>query len=187
LITLSASETTQGSAPAISEMYTRFIDNKNPKRQMPRGLTQNDLNYLDTASTLFYLPNSLYSAGQAAKSDGAAAKKDMVTERDRGTTIILGDSGGFQIQMGSIKFKGDETRNRMMKWMEANCDWSMILDFPTGGINMGTIDPHYDRLTAPATPELPDSWQCRAFAGSDGRKWSDQILQYLFASDADQQ
>jgi hypothetical protein len=148
--------------PAISEMYTRFIDNKNPKRPMPRGLTQNDLNYLDTASTLFYLPNSLYSAGQAAKSDGAAAKKDMVTERDRGTTIILGDSGGFQIQMGSIKFKGDETRNRMMKWMEANCDWSMILDFPTGGINMGTIDPHYDRLTAPATPELPDSGNAEA-------------------------
>lgn len=143
--------------PAISEMYTRFIDNKNPKRQMPAGITQADLNYLDPATNLFYLPNSLYSAGQAAKSDGAAAKKDMVTERDRDSTIILGDSGGFQIQMGSIKFKGDETRNRMMKWMEANCDWSMILDFPTGGIDMGTIDPHYDRLTADATPGLPDS------------------------------
>lgn len=143
--------------PAISEMYTRFIDNKNPKRPMPGGLSQQDLDYLSANGALFYLPNSLYSAGQAAKSDGSAAKKDMVTERDRETTIILGDSGGFQIQTGAIKFKGDETRNRMMKWMERNCDWSMILDFPTGGINMGTIQPHYERLVGPADSGLPDS------------------------------
>lgn len=134
--------------PAISEMYDRYIHNKNPKRRMPAGMIQQDLDYLDSNSPLFYLPNSLYSAGQAAKSDGAADKGGMVTDRDRVSTIILGDSGGFQIQMGSIKFKGDETRNRMMKWMERNCDWSMILDFPTGGINMGTIQRHYERLVS---------------------------------------
>lgn len=134
--------------PAVSEMYTRFVVNPNPKRVSP--IPQSDLDFFNPASNLWYLPCSLYSAGQAAKSDGAAKRKDMITRRDRATTptTVLGDSGGFQIQQGSIKFKGDVTRERMMRWLETNCDWSMILDFPTGGINMGTIDQHTARLRA---------------------------------------
>jgi hypothetical protein len=69
----------------------------------------------------------------------------------------LGDSGGFQIQTGAIKFEGDKTRERMMRWMEANCDWSMILDFPTGGIQIGNIDQHLKRLESPLDPEIVDS------------------------------
>lgn len=141
--------------PAISEMYTRYVVNENPKREPP--VTRPELDFLNPNTGLFYLPCSLYSAGQAAKSAGGAHKTDMVTGRDKSHTTILGDSGGFQIQTGAIKFKGDETRNRMMKWMEENCDWSMILDFPTGGIGMGTIDQHYQRLTADLSPDLPDS------------------------------
>jgi hypothetical protein len=134
--------------PAISEMYTRFVTNTSPKRPCP--VPQQDLDFLDPNSNLFHISSALYSAGQAAKSDGAAGKICMVTGRNRSNTTVLGDSGGFQIQTGAIKFKGDETRNRMMKWMEANCDWSMILDFPTGGINMGTITPHTLRLKSEA-------------------------------------
>lgn len=141
--------------PAISEMYTRYVVNENPKREPP--VSRAALNFLDKETGLFYLPCSLYSAGQAAKSASGAHRTDMVTGRDKGPTTILGDSGGFQIQTGAIKFKGDPTRDRMMKWMEKNCDWSMILDFPTGGIGMGTIDCHYDRLTAPLNPDIPDS------------------------------
>lgn len=130
--------------PAVSEMYTRHVVSSDPKRIPP--VSQEELDFLNPETGLFYLPCSLYSAGQAAKSAGGNHKKDMVTGRDKSHTTILGDSGGFQIQTGAIPFKGDETRNRMMKWMEENCDWSMILDFPTGGIEMGTIDRHYDRL-----------------------------------------
>lgn len=132
--------------PAVSEMYTRFVVNPNPKRVSP--VPQSDLDFLNPSTNLWYLPCSLYSAGQAAKSAGAAKRKDMITGRTNPDTTILGDSGGFQIQQGSIKFKGDETRERMMRWLETNCDWSMILDFPTGGINMGTIDAHKNRLIA---------------------------------------
>lgn len=146
--------------PAISEMYTRYVVNENPKREPP--VSREALNFLDKNTGLFYLPCSLYSAGQAAKSASGAHRTDMVTGRDKAPTTILGDSGGFQIQTGAIKFKGDETRDRMMKWMEKNCDWSMILDFPTGGIAMGTIDSHMDRLTAPYDPELPDSGNAAA-------------------------
>lgn len=132
--------------PAVSEMYTRFVVNDNPKREGP--ILRSDLDFFNPDTSLWYLPCSLYSAGQAAKSEGAAKRKDMITGRINKNTTILGDSGGFQIQQGSIKFKGDVTRERMMRWLEENCDWSMILDFPTGGINMGTIDAHYNRLVA---------------------------------------
>jgi hypothetical protein len=132
--------------PAVSEMYTRFVVNPNPKRNSP--IPQSDLDFFNKKSNLWYLPCALYSAGQAAKSEGAAKRKDMITGRANKSTTVLGDSGGFQIQQGSIKFKGDTTRERMMRWLEANCDWSMILDFPTGGINMGTIDQHTTRLRA---------------------------------------
>jgi len=131
--------------PATSEMYTRFVVSPKPKRVGP--IAQSDLDFFNPSTNLWYLPCALYSAGQAAKSEGAAHRKDMITGRaDVKNTTVLGDSGGFQIQQGSIKFKGDVTRERMMRWLEVNCDWSMILDFPTGGINMGTIDAHYDRL-----------------------------------------
>lgn len=132
--------------PATSEMYTRFVVNQKPKRPCP--IPQSDLDFMNPNTSLWYLPCALYSAGQAAKSDGAAHRKDMITGRTNPDTTILGDSGGFQIQQGSIKFKGDTTRERMMRWLENNCEWSMILDFPTGGIDMGTIDPHYHRLLA---------------------------------------
>ena len=130
--------------PAVSEMYVRYINAENPKREPP--IPREELNFFNPNSSLFYLPCSLYSAGQAAKSASMVHRKDMVTGRDRANTVVLGDSGGFQIQTGAIKFEGDKTRERMMRWMEANCDWSMVLDFPTGGIQMGTIDQHMKRL-----------------------------------------
>jgi hypothetical protein len=130
--------------PAISEMYTRYIVSQNPKRYPP--VTQAELDFLNPDTGMFFLPCSLYSAGQAAKGSGKNESKDMVTGRRKDITTILGDSGGFQIQTGAIKFEGDKTRNRMMRWLEENCDWSMILDFPTGGIQIGNIDQHLKRL-----------------------------------------
>jgi hypothetical protein len=68
--------------------------------------------------------------------------------RDRSSTIILGDSGGFQVQGNSIEFRGATTTRRMMRWLERTADWSMILDFPTGGISLGNMKPHSERLIA---------------------------------------
>ena len=130
--------------PAVSEMFARFVSNKNPKRPSP--VSQHDLDFLQPTSNIYYIPYALYSAGQAAKSQGASHRKDMITGRNRQHSVILGDSGGYQIQTNAIKFKGDETRERMMRWLENNCNWSMILDFPTGGINMGNVDQHTTRL-----------------------------------------
>jgi hypothetical protein len=127
-------------------MYVRYVNAENPKREPP--IPRSDLNFFDSNTNLFYLNSALYSAGQAAKGNAVTHRKDMVTGRDRtpGMFTVLGDSGGFQIQTGAIKFEGDKTREKMMRWMEANCDWSMVLDFPTGGIGLGNIDRHLERL-----------------------------------------
>jgi hypothetical protein len=133
--------------PSVSEMYSRCLANKNPKRPLP--VPAEDLNFLNPNSNIFFIPYALYSAGQAAKSETASLKRDcMFALRDKERTTVIGDSGGYQIQTRAIRWQGDKTREIMMRWLEGMTDWSMILDFPTGGINLGSVDPHVERLRA---------------------------------------
>ena len=130
--------------PAISEMYTAYMVD-DATRPLPGPYTKEDLNFLDPNNRLMYLPWGLYSAGQAAKNDKFAQNQDMVTARDRNwPTSIVGDSGGFQIETGTIKWEGNKTKERMLRWLEANCDWSMILDFPTGSLTRRGHDTYYE-------------------------------------------
>jgi len=130
--------------PAISEMYSRYVSDPNPRRVPPAPLIKEDLNFLNPNSKLYFIRNCLYSAGQVAKTDKAALFKDMVTLRDPAwRTNLIGDSGGFQIETGAIKWEGIKTQKRILKWLEDNCDWSMILDFPTGSISRRGIDTYY--------------------------------------------
>jgi hypothetical protein len=132
--------------PALSSTYVRFVeDNKNT------GLfpfKPKDLNFLDPNSQLFHYPWALYSAGQAAATPKSAKQQTWVSKSKRHpNTFVVGDSGGFQIQEDkAIKFEGTATLDRMLRWMEKTSDYSMILDFPTGGIGMGTIRQHVHRL-----------------------------------------
>lgn len=128
--------------PAISSMYADALTAKSP-RALPVSLA--DLDFLSSQGGLFHLEAALYSAGQAAKTDALAKKKSFVTERDAGC-VIIGDSGGYQIQTGKIPWQGDLTRKRLLRWMEANCDWSMILDVPTGSIGTKSIAAHRARI-----------------------------------------
>lgn len=130
--------------PAISEMYTAYMVDDTARS--PSGeFTKEDLNFLNPENRLMYLPWGLYSAGQAAKNDKSAATQDMVTGRNRSwPTTIVGDSGGFQIETGTIKWEGEKTTERMLRWLESNCDWSMILDFPTGSLDRRGHDTYYE-------------------------------------------
>ncbi|MEP1208428.1 MAG: hypothetical protein ABJM29_10570 [Rhizobiaceae bacterium] len=135
-------------APALSETYVRFVEaGKFNKANVPFLAT--DLNFLDPDCGLFHYPWALYSAGQAADTAGQAAKTDWVSRSQRATgTHVVGDSGGFQIQQNTIKFRGASTLNRMLRWMEKTSDYSMILDVPTGGIGMGNARKYVGQLDA---------------------------------------
>ena len=132
--------------PAISETFARFAHRGAFARTLP--FAASDLNFLDPASAAFFYPFALYSAGQAAPTGDKEPPPCMVSERDRSETLVLGDSGGFQIQTGSIKFDRSNTPLKMLRWLEGIADWSMVLDFPTGGINSGQMTSHAADLTA---------------------------------------
>ncbi|MBP2534866.1 hypothetical protein [Agrobacterium tumefaciens] len=136
--------------PSITAEFAKIGHSQHLKRTY--AFHERDLNFLDPNSSLFHYPYALYSAGQAAKNDSAAKHTSSVSTRDKGKTTIIGDSGGFQIQQGTIEFAGDETCERMLRWLEGHADFSMSLDFPTGGISPGNVAAHVARLIAAGHP-----------------------------------
>lgn len=94
--------------PATSGFYSTFIGKQrygnyvDPAR-IPPSLTNGveSLNYLEPDKGAFYYDHCLYSAGHAnldlSKPDES---EDMFRNRDRSTSWVLGDSGGFQIGKG---------------------------------------------------------------------------------------
>jgi hypothetical protein len=96
--------------PAISGFYATYIGKQrdpvngpyvDPKTRMPAGIKDMEMmNWLNSTKGLFPYKWSLYSGGHAnldlTKQDWS---EDMVRNREPGT-LMLGDSGGFQIAKG---------------------------------------------------------------------------------------
>ena len=132
--------------PAMSPAVVQAIDG--PTRTIWGGITNEDLQFTRPNGKLFFYPWCLYSAGQAAKTVAMAKKSNWLTQAKADPNVtILGDSGGFQVQQGTIKFD-QHTTGRMLSWMERVATHSMTLDFPTGGISLGSLVPHIRRLEA---------------------------------------
>ena len=132
--------------PAISGFYATFIGKQRtdpnyvePAR-MPVGLDMEMMNWLNDQKGLFPYRWSLYSGGHAnldlTKPDPS---EDMVRNRDP-NTLILGDSGGFQIakglwegdwKAGSGCPKAQKKRDAVLKWLDGVANYGMILDIPT--------------------------------------------------------
>lgn len=136
--------------PAISGFYTQQLsklnDDENYFGADRLGPTfengHHGLNFLDPEKGYYHYKWGLYSAGHA-KLDIQKSKKmeQMVQNRDRSSSIIIGDSGGFQIGKARGDFKnvnwddfggagGDEVRSKILNWLEETADWSMTLDVP---------------------------------------------------------
>lgn len=135
--------------PAISGFYATFIGKQrdpndgpyvDPAR-FPQGMKDmEELNWLNSQKSLFPYRWSLYSGGHANldlnKQDWS---EDMVRNRDP-NTLILGDSGGFQIakglwegdwKAGSGCPRAQKKRDAVLKWLDGIADYGMILDIPT--------------------------------------------------------
>lgn len=110
----------------------------------------NELCFYRRDSGSFFYGAGLYSIGHANMDvKKAEISEKMIYERDK-DVIILGDSGGYQISTGVIKGmdwenmdpknniwgtpKTDKLRLKILRWLEHTADYSMILDYPTGGI-----------------------------------------------------
>tara|TARA_B100000902_G_scaffold399847_1_gene472971 strand:- start:858 stop:2399 length:1542 start_codon:yes stop_codon:yes gene_type:complete len=133
--------------PAISGFYVTQLQKMqaNPDEwRCPEGFEKGTqgMNFLDPENSYYHYPWGLYSGGHAhldpVKSD---EREPMVQKRDRSKTMILGDSGGFQLATGVIKMDWSNAKdpndpartefcNKILTWLEHTADWSMTLDVP---------------------------------------------------------
>jgi hypothetical protein len=134
--------------PAISSFYVKQLDKitgaDKQDYRVPAGfeLGNEGMNFLDNPS-YFYYPWGLYSAGHAQLDLNKCDRDEpMVQNRDKTKTLILGDSGGFQVATGVIKMDwsnatdpNDPARlaicEQILRWLEHSADWSMTFDVPS--------------------------------------------------------
>jgi hypothetical protein len=131
--------------PAISSFYANYVgrqrtENYIDSARMPKGIPDMEqLNWLNPQKGLFPYRYSLYSAGHADLDlTKFVAKEDMVRNRDP-NTIMLADSGGFQIAKGvwpgrwaDPKDKAAEKkREAVLKWQMGIATHGMTMDIPT--------------------------------------------------------
>ena len=98
--------------PAVSTFYNNYISKQRVSEyvepdRLPRSFNKNmeSLNFLDPKQGKFYYKYALYSAGHAQLDMKKTHVDDaMIQQRDRQNTMVLGDSGGFQIGKGVLKF-----------------------------------------------------------------------------------
>jgi hypothetical protein len=132
--------------PATSGFYSTFIGKQrysnyvDPAR-IPKSFTNGieGLNYLEPEKGMFYYDHCLYSAGHANLDlNKVDESEDMFRNRDRTTSWVLGDSGGFQIGKGVWPAdwkdpncpKAQKKRAQVLAWMDALMDYGMCLDIP---------------------------------------------------------
>jgi len=137
--------------PALSGFYATYVGKQRypdpvkgpyvPDNRIPSNFQNNveSLNYLNAKEGAFTYKWTLYSAGHADLDvNKHVPKEDMIRNRDRENTWLLGDSGGFQIGKGVWEGdwkdpncpKAQKKRDGVLRWMDAYMDYGMILDIP---------------------------------------------------------
>ena len=133
--------------PAISSFYSTYVAKQRlekfvPDDRIPKGFDRGieGMNFLNPEEGYFTYKYALYSAGHAQLDlEKSMEQESMIQQRDRPNTMILGDSGGYQIGKGVLKFdwlnfegpEANKTRKKILEWLELTADWSMMLDVPT--------------------------------------------------------
>jgi hypothetical protein len=133
--------------PAISSFYSTYVAKQRleefvPNARIPKGFDRGieGMNFLNPEEGYFTYKYALYSAGHAQLDlNKSLVQESMIQQRDRANTMILGDSGGYQIGKGVLKFdwlnfegkEANKTRQQILEWLELTADWSMMLDVPT--------------------------------------------------------
>lgn len=116
--------------PSVQPSYAIAAYEAKWDRDLPAGVGDHDLNFLDPNNPLFRISHAMSSAGLAYKQK----RRCIITERDRSKTMLICDSGGYQIASGNLVLASDQDRLDILRWLELNADWAMTLDVPTGPV-----------------------------------------------------
>jgi len=120
--------------------------------ELPSKMQMKDLNFLDPKSSFWHCKYVLYSAGQFDQAH--ISKPDIVSTRDQANTVVIGDSGGFQIGTGKLPavahwakdakdpnviyhrwLNQRSIRDRVLRWLDRYSDYAMTLDMPLWILN----------------------------------------------------
>lgn len=126
--------------PSVTPGFAKDVFKNKWHRALPNGVTGEDLNFLAPNNNLFRISHVMSSAGQALKQ----TQDCIITTRNRKTTKLICDSGGYQIASGQLQIEGDADRLAILRWAENHGDLSMTLDVPTGPC---IKDSNYPRTT----------------------------------------
>ena len=133
--------------PALSGFYATYVGKQRhdptfvPQDRIPADFENGieGLNWLNPQEAYFPYKWALYSAGHAELDiNKDSPKEDMIRDRDRSTSFVVGDSGGFQIAKGVWEAdwkdincpKAKKKREQVLSWMDAYMDRGMVLDIP---------------------------------------------------------
>lgn len=132
--------------PAISGFYTTHLGkaladpNFVPPERVPEKFEFGiqGLDFLKKEESYFHYKWGLYSAGHAERNLAKCDDREPMIHKREDDTILIGDSGGFQIATGVIKLDwatvktpaGDKLREEILRYLEHTSDWSMTLDVP---------------------------------------------------------
>jgi hypothetical protein len=132
--------------PAIQfESASRLADTSKPLRTsgMPYGLQASDFDWLDQENKHWRYKWCLASAGHFSGKE----RENTITNRHE-DTVVVGDSGGYQIATGALSeakdwaqhrhdtklimqlWEDSQARHMIKDWMETHCDYAMTLDMP---------------------------------------------------------
>jgi hypothetical protein len=114
--------------PALNQNFVRFAHSSDALRQ--GTVSQSDTNFLDPSTPLFFAPDVLYTAAFAVNDN----QPNIITARDRDHTFVLGDSGGFSLISGAVKYSVSSFRQAVLEWQERECDAGLPVDIPTGAL-----------------------------------------------------
>lgn len=185
--------------PSVSSIYAKFVSR--PETLMPAHRYEQavkkfphgpeSLNFLNKDKGAYYNNTALYSFGHAvqdtAKSD---IYESMIQKRDRKNTIVMGDSGGYQIASGIIGFDWEDTnspkstklKKTCLDWLEHTADVSMTLDVPTRAIINPKVPVHtfkeclditldsYDFFIKNRKPYVPEDPEINPYGAKEGTR-----------------
>lgn len=178
--------------PAVQSDYAMNVYNRRLVRPLPAGLSVSQLNFLDPANRDFFsLSHVLSSAGQALDQP----RDCIITKRDRSTSTLICDSGGYQIASGRMHVSGVADVVKILRWEEQHGDYGMTLDVPTGPLvrnpasysyrsfadcltqTLGYLDT-FDRKRTSASLKLLNVLQGNTPAEAD--EWYDAVKKFDF-------
>ena len=137
--------------PSLQSPYSSFATKRETEVRggdLPSDFRIKDLDFFNPNSRLWSCGCALYSAGQFTDSQLGS---DIVAYRDRSKSVVIGDSGGFQLGTGKIsnvnekaaliRYANDPAqqvanwhatgfRERTLEFLDLYCDYSMTLDMP---------------------------------------------------------